>query len=121
MKDLGTTFGKATRLNGSKMTLADWAGEAVWKRDRPCVGNLGRSFTGSLDDPPIGEAGRQLLSGQLARLSDEQIADIFRASQVERRKETVGVGGGVRPVTITDWVEVFKRKRDEIASVHCPR
>jgi hypothetical protein len=103
------------------MTLADWAGEAVWKHDRACVGNLARSFTGSLDDPPIGEAGRQLLSAQLARLRDAQIADLFRASRVERRGETIGEGGGVRLVTVNDWVRVFKRKRDEIASVHCPR
>jgi len=121
VKDLGTTFGKATRLNGSKMTLADWSGEAVWKRGHQCVGNLARSFTGSLDDPPISEAGRRLLSAQLARLRDEQIADLFRASHVERRKETIHEGAGDRPVTVNDWVQVFKRKRDEIASVRCSR
>ena len=83
--------------------------------------NLARSFTGSLDDPPISEAGRRLLSAQLARLRDEQIADLFRASHVERRKETIHEGAGDRPVTVNDWVQVFKRKRDEIASVRCSR
>ena len=31
IKDLGATFGKATRLNSSKMNLADWDSASVWK------------------------------------------------------------------------------------------
>ena len=58
VKDLGTTFGKATRLNNSKMTLADWSAAHVWKEGEQCVGDMPRSFTGSLEDPRISEAGR---------------------------------------------------------------
>ncbi len=46
IKDLGGSFGKATRFNTSKMTLADWAGAGVWKDGQTCVGDLPRSLTG---------------------------------------------------------------------------
>ncbi len=120
IKDLGATFGKATRFNTSKMTLADWAGAGVWKDGQKCVGDLPRSLTGSLEDPVIGEAGRRFLAQRLAQLRDRQIRDLFTVSQVEKRGEEItDASGRKRPVTVDDWVRVFKRKRAEIVSARC--
>ncbi len=120
IKDLGATFGKATRLNNSKMTLADWDSAGIWKDARQCIGNLPRSLTGSLEDPKISEAGRRFLSRRLARLHDRQIRDLFTVSNVERRGETITAADGTkRKVTVDDWVRVFKRKRAEIAAARC--
>lgn len=140
IKDLGATFGKATRLNSSKMILADWDTAGVWKptsaasastsamatanksvgRARECVGDLPRSLTGSLEDPRISEAGRRFLSRRLAMLSDRQIRDLFTVSQIEKRGEEItGADGRKRKVTVADWVRVFKRKRSEIAAARC--
>ena len=120
VKDLGATFGKATMLNGSKMKLSDWDGEAIWKDAKQCVGNLSRSFTGSLEDPSISEAGRRFLARRLQMLSDRQLRDLFTASRVEGRgEETTGADGNKRKVTVDDWVRVFKRKRSEIIAARC--
>ena len=108
VKDLGATFGKATALNSSKMDFDDWSGARVWREGEPCVGDLSRSLTGSLENPRIGEAGREFLAHLLLLLSDEQIHDLFSVAMAERR-------GG----TVDDWVRVFKRKRDEIVQAHC--
>ena len=120
VKDLGATFGKATMLNSSKMKLSDWEGEAIWKDPKQSVGNLSRSFTGSLEDPSISEAGRRFLAERLQRLSDRQLRDLFTVSRVEMRgEEMTGVNGNKRKVTVDDWVRVFKRKRSEITSASC--
>jgi len=120
IKDLGVTFGKATRLNSSKMNLADWESMPIWKDAKQCIGDMPRSMTGSLEDPKISEAGRRFLSDRLMQLSDRQITDIFRVSNVMRRQETIaGADGHKRPVAIDDWVRVFKKKRAEITSAHC--
>lgn len=109
VKDLGATFGKATALNRSKMNLNDWSGARIWKEGAPCVGDLSRSLTGSLEDPPISEAGRRFLATRLLLLRDRQIRDLFTAAMADRREGS-----------IDDWMRVFKRKRDEIANVRCP-
>jgi len=108
VKDLGTTFGKATALNNSKMDLDDWSGARIWREGAPCVGDLPRSLTGSLENPRISEAGRKFLASRLLLLGDRQIRDLFRAAMAERRDGTVD-----------DWVRVFKRKRDEIVKARC--
>jgi len=120
VKDLGGSFGKATMLNNSKMKLADWDGAAIWKDPRKCVGNLPRSFTGSLEDPAISEAGRRFLARRLQMLSDRQLRDLFTASRIEMRGEEIsGLDGRKRKATVDDWVRVFKRKRTEIAAARC--
>ena len=108
VKDLGVTFGKATALNNSAMDLDDWSGARIWHEGAPCVGDLSRSLTGSLDNPKIGEAGRQFLATRLLLLSDAQIRDLFTAARAQLRDET-----------IADWVRVFKRKRTEIVDARC--
>jgi hypothetical protein len=121
IKDLGGTFGKATLTNRSKMSLEDWSSVRVWKDAKQCIGNLPRSFTGNLEDPQISEAGRAFLAQRLTRLSDKQIRDLFIVSNVMRRKEMIeAADGSTRPVTIDDWVRVFKAKRAEIVAARCP-
>jgi hypothetical protein len=120
IKDLGATFGKATRFNSSKMNLADWDSAKVWKPGATCVGDLPRSLTGSLDNPVIGEAGRRFLARRLSQLRDKQIRDLFVASQIQRRGEEItDASGRKRKVTVDDWVRVFKRKRAEITAARC--
>lgn len=120
IKDLGGSFGKATKLNTSKMKLADWDGAAIWKDAKQCIGDMPRSFTGSLEDPVIGEAGRRFLAQRLAQLSEKQIRDLFTVSQVEKRGEEItGADGRKRPVTVDDWVRTFKKKRAEVAAARC--
>jgi hypothetical protein len=121
IKDLGGTFGKATLINNSKMKLADWSGESVWKDPKQCIGNLPRSLTGNLDDPKISEAGRRFLAERLNRLTDRQLRDLFTVSQVVKRGEEIaGADGKKRPVTVDDWVREFKKKRAAIVSARCP-
>ena len=54
-----------------------------------CIGDLPKSLTGTLDNPKISEAGRRFLATQLAKLSDRQIRDIFRVSNVVKRGEEI--------------------------------
>lgn len=119
IKDLGGSFGKATLLNSSKMKLSDWDSTVIWKDAKKCVADMPRSFTGSLEDPLISEAGRAFLSRQLAKLSDRQIRDLFTVSNVVKRGEEIDVAGKKRRVTVDDWARVFKRKRSEIAAARC--
>jgi hypothetical protein len=115
VSDLGLGFGRATLLNTSKNDLRAWEAQPVWRDPERCVGNLEKSLTGTLEHPHISEAGRQHLSGLLARLSDRQIADLFTAARVDRRHEDPEEN---RPVA--DWVRAFKDKRDQVARVRCP-
>ena len=120
IKDLGGSFGKATKLNTSKMNLEDWDGAPIWKDAKQCIADMPRSFTGSLEDPVISEAGRSFLAERLVLLSDRQIRDLFTVSNVMKREQSIaGADGKKRPVTIDDWVRVFKKKRSEIAAARC--
>ena len=121
IKDLGGSFGKATKLNTSKMKLDDWDEAGIWKDAKQCIGDMPRSFTGSLEDPKISEAGRRFLAQRLTELSDRQIRDLFTVSQVVKRGEQITAADGrKRAVTVNDWVAAFKRKRAEIAKASCP-
>jgi hypothetical protein len=133
INDLGLTFGKASRFNDttkSSMNLTDWVRTPVWKDESKeearnggegapgCVGNLPKSFTGTLDDPLIGEPGRRFLAGLLAQLSDAQLRDLFEVARVHLRTRTPGDPlSGIAPVG--EWVDAFKTKRDQIANRRC--
>lgn len=119
IKDVGTTFGKPTRLNLNKMDLEAWRSQPIWLDAEACVGNLHGSLTGTLIDPKIGEAGRRLLAQRLA-LSDRQIRDLFTAARPERFEQTIrDREGRVRAATIDDWVDAFKDKRAQIVNQSC--
>jgi len=120
VQDLGLSFGKSTTLNSNKLGLGAWSGQSVWRDPRQCVANLKKSRTATLSDPRIGEAGRKFLAGLLAQLSDTQVHDIFAVARFDRLDEKIHTAEGERSVTIDDWVQAFKKKRDEVASVRCP-
>ena len=121
VSDLGAVFGKGgglTRYEG-RVDYEGWKERAVWKDPRTCRARLAAIgfivHPTNLTDPKIGEAGRALLASQLAKLSDAQIADLFRAARIERLHQTIEDGaGGRREVTVEDWVALFKTKREEI-------
>lgn len=127
VSDLGLTFGKASGRNvnaASSANLAGWKDTPIWKEPKGkqplsgCVGNISRSFSGTLSDPVISEDGRKFLSGLLAQLSDKQIRDLFEVARVTlrlRNPEDPASGFG----TIEEWVATFKAKRQEIATRRC--
>lgn len=121
--DIGCVFGEGGRVtrNAGRVDYEGWKKRPVWRNSKTCKARLkgiGGIFRPSnLRNPKIGEAGRALLAEELAQLSDAQIADVFRASRIERLHQTTSDGnGGRREVTIDDWVELFKKKRDEIVN-----
>jgi hypothetical protein len=119
--DVGLTFGKATLLNNTRVDLNAWQSQPVWKDPSQCVANQKRSMSGTLVDPRISEAGRKFLADLLVQLSDAQIRDMFTAARIERLEQKIHTPLGERKATIDDWVQVFKKKRDEVASQRCPQ
>jgi hypothetical protein len=126
--DLGAVFGRGglTTAYGGRVDYDAWAGLPVWRDAATCTARLngigGPLRTSTLRHPVVGEGGRALLASLLSRLSDRQIADLFRAARIDRLRQTTSDGrGGRREVTIDDWVTLFKRKREEI-TLHpgCP-
>ena len=124
INDLGLTFGRANmfNVNGKSMHLVEWAATLVWNPVRkdapPCVGNLPKSFTGTLGDPVISEEGRQFLAGLLSQLSDHQIHDLFEVARVTLRMREPGEARSGF-ATVDEWVEAFKQKRGEIVDRRC--
>jgi hypothetical protein len=120
LNDVGLTFGKANtfNLNEKAVNLVEWAATPVWKDARQCIGNLSKSFTGTLKDPVISEEGRKFLAGLLAQLSDKQLRDLFEVSRVTLRlRSPEKARSGF--ATIDEWVAAFKQKRAEIVDHRC--
>jgi hypothetical protein len=118
---LGSGFGYGGVKAGaaSRVNYEGWKARPVWRNDKSCrarLTSIGGIFNSStLKDPVISEEGRVLLSEQLVKLSDAQIADLFRAARVEKLPQHVDDGAhGLREVTIGDWVQLFKQKVSEI-------
>jgi hypothetical protein len=119
--DLGSVFGKGGFITGysGRVDYEGWKKRSVWKNRDSCRARLvsigGIFRTSTLRNPVVGEEGRALLASLLAQLSDAQIADLFRASRIESLHQTMPDGAsGRREVRVADWVELFKKKRDEI-------
>lgn len=120
INDLGLTFGRANTFNANDMAmnLARWSTTPVWKGETGCVGNLPKSFTGTLENPVISEAGRQFLANLLNQLTDEQIAALFETARVTLRlRDPQRARSGF--ATVDEWVAAFKAKRAEIDSRRC--
>jgi hypothetical protein len=122
LQDVGVTFGRATLFNEntpSSMNLEGWSSTPVFKSaSGPCVGNLSKSFTGTMGEPVISEAGRQFLAGLLQQLTDEQLRDLFESARVTLRVREPGNAKSGFP-TVDEWVSAFKQKRDEIVNRRC--
>jgi hypothetical protein len=121
LHDVGLTFGRANKLNQDaigSMNLVEWSRAPVWKDTAACVGNLPKSLTGTLVDPPISEEGRQFLADLLVQLSDEQLRGMFEAARVQLRlRNQTDVLSGF--ATVDEWVAAFKTKRDQIVNRRC--
>jgi hypothetical protein len=121
MHDVGVTFGRANKLNQNptgSMNLVEWSGAPVWKDTAGCVGNLPKSMTGTLFDPPISEEGRQFLAGLLTQLSDAQLRAMFEAARVQLRlRNPADLSSGFP--TVDEWVAAFKMKREQIVNRRC--
>lgn len=112
--DLGKTFGAANAGNNdakASVNFAAWSHEPVWKDAASCEGNLHWSWSGSMSNPRISEAGRALLAGQLNQLTDAQLTDLFSVARFTERDPTA---------TVAQWIEAFKAKRAEITNRKCP-
>ena len=121
ISDVGLTFGAASLVNSnaaSSVNLARWRDTPVWREGPGCVGNLDKSFSGTLDKPVIGEAGRGFLAMLLQQLSDAQLHDLFEVARVNLRVREPGHALSGFP-SVDEWVSVFKQKRDEIVSKRC--
>ncbi len=121
INDLGLTFGHPNTFNQqphASVDLAAWSKIPIWKDAATCVGNLSGSFTGTLKDPVIGEAGRRFLAGLLLKLSDRQLQDMFAAARVQLRPRSPDDGRSGFP-TPQEWVNAFKEKRAQIVERHC--
>lgn len=121
VQDVGVTFGRANTFNNNSSgstNFARWSTTPIWKSERGCVGNLPKSFTGTLDDPVISEEGRQFLANLLEQLSDTQIRDLFDVSRVTLRLRAPGEARSGFP-TVDEWVAAFTQKRDEIVTRRC--
>ena len=122
LHDVGLTFGHGTfsnRMQTGIVNLAEWERAPVWRDASACVGHLSKSYTGTLENPKISEAGRAFLANLLSELRDEQLHDLFEVARVERRRRTPH-GFDTAPATVDEWVSAFKHKRDEIIRNHCP-
>jgi hypothetical protein len=118
--DVGMTFGHANLLNrngSGSVNFNGWSKTPIW-RDRPtCVGNMSKSFGGTLADPQISEAGRQFLADLLVQLTDSQLRDLFEVARVDRRSRKPG---STEPAaTVDEWVTAFKSKREQIVTTRC--
>jgi hypothetical protein len=112
--DLGKTWGKANKFNrGSSgaVNLEQWTAAPIWKDKARCVGNLSKSFTGTLDNPVISEAGRAFLANLLGQITDAQLNDLFKLARFDRKPQGSPIDA---------WVKAFKDKRQEIATTTCP-
>jgi hypothetical protein len=121
IQDLGITFGRANPMNQqprASVNLAEWKELPIWKDEEGCVGNLSGSWTGTLKEPVISEAGRKFLSDLLMQLSDQQIRDMFDAARVALRPRAPENGRSGFPA-IDEWVNAFKQKRADISERRC--
>ena len=94
----------------------------MWKDPARCVAELSGSFTGSLSNPKISEAGRAFLAGLLVQLTDAQLRDLFESARVTRRSSDPS-GDPAKdgpPGKVDEWVTAFKLKRAQIVDQRCP-
>jgi hypothetical protein len=90
----------------------------MWKKVPCCIGNLSKSFTGTLEDPVISEEGRRFLADLLVQLSDQEIRDLFEVARVELRTRMPGEAPS-GSATIDEWVDAFYEKRGQIVGRRC--
>jgi hypothetical protein len=118
VQDLGLTFGRANLFNRDtvgSVNFEQWSHVSIWSNSPGCIGDLAPSQSGSLENPRISEAGRKFLADLLVQLSDEQLRDLFETARFPRRRTS-----SVRAATTDEWVDAFRKKRDQIVNRTCP-
>jgi hypothetical protein len=118
--DVGLTFGHANLFNSNftgSVNFDEWSKTPIWRDAARCEGHLGKSNTGTLENPIISEAGRKFLAGLLVQLTDTQLHDLFEVARVDRRSRKPG--SAEPSATPDEWVAAFKQKRDAILASHC--
>jgi len=101
LQDLGATFGPR------KVNLRRWRSSTIWAdRTRCRVTMRHLPYSGAtFQDARVSEAGRQLAARLLGRLTDDDIADLFRGARFDQKR---GLFSDVRPVA--GWVDAFKAR-----------
>jgi hypothetical protein len=119
LNDVGATFSEGSFWGVGKVDLDKWRRAPVWRDATQCIGHLDRFLNGSLEHPVIGEPGRRFLAERLSLLSDAQLGELFRAARMDRRDGGAPADDVDRSSTIEDWVDAFKRRRDQIVTHRC--
>lgn len=115
VSDLGKTFGHASLFNRdapSSVNLQTWTAAPVWLEATGCRARLGKSLTGTLENPVISEEGRRFLAGLLQQLTDGQLRDLFTVARFPDRR-------GAPTGSVDAWVDAFKAKRRDIVTRSC--
>ena len=104
--DLGGTFGPF------KVELKGWASTPVWANAKTCTVSMRKLPYGgsSFHDVQISEEGRVFLADRLAKLSEEQIRQLFTGARVISAPHEDPRAGDVE-----QWVRAFQDKRRAIA------
>jgi hypothetical protein len=135
VQDVGASFGTGgafTSNDSAKMNLKGWSSQKLWNKvgtdgaPKQCQAILHKSLTAKdgLSDPMISEEGRRFDAGLMCQLSDQQIADLFKASRAAQMPEYHNSDGsfktGVDEASVVQkWVEAFKQKREQLANGRC--
>jgi hypothetical protein len=101
LQDLGGTFGPR------KVNLRRWRSSTIWADRARCRVTMRHlPYSGAtFQDARVSEAGRQLAARLLGRLTDDEIADLFRDARFDQKR---GLFSDVRPVA--GWVDAFKAR-----------
>jgi hypothetical protein len=122
MHDVGLTFGHANFLNRNAtggLNFEEWSKTPIWRDAKTCEAHMSQSYSGTLGDPRISEAGRMFLADLLVQLTDRQLHDLFDVAHADHRSRNPD-HAGQPPATVDEWVAAFRHKRDEIVNQHCP-
>jgi hypothetical protein len=110
--DLGATFGP------NKVDLDRWSKAPIWSNRERCTVSM-RQFPyggGTFPDTQISEAGRRLITQQLASLTERQLTALFTAAHFPEFHG--GRGAAADPKR---WAAVFREKVRQIAEAGpCP-
>src|SRR5262249_22991471 len=121
--DVGVTFGHANLTNGQQrasVNFDEWAKTPVWRDAERCIAHMSQSYSGTLGDPAIHEAGRAFLADLLTQITDDQLRDLFDVARVERRSRRPDDPNVTISADVNEWIAAFKEKRGTIASTRCP-
>jgi hypothetical protein len=122
--DVGLTFGHANLSNEQARTsvnFEEWAKTPVWRDVDKCIGHMSQSFSGTLADPAIHEAGRAFLADLLTQVTDNQLRELFEVARVERRSRRPDDPKVTVSADVDEWIAAFKQKRNQIVTVQCPQ